>query len=87
MLDGEGARVIEQAGAGLTCNAGGGAALAQRVRELMAMSAPERAAMGERGRRFCEEEFERGRLITMLEGWLVEARGDAHASTRLKRAG
>lgn len=72
MLDGEGAAVIEQAGAGLVCEAGAGAALAERVRTLMATPASERAAMGERGRRYCEREFGRAGLMTALEGWASE---------------
>ena len=35
MLDGEGARVIEKAEAGLTCPAGGGAELADRIRRSL----------------------------------------------------
>lgn len=72
MLDGEGARVIEQSGAGLACPAGQGAALAGCVRRLMAMTADERAAMGQRGRMYCEQEFNRGRLMDALEQWMRE---------------
>lgn len=77
MLDGEGAAVIEQAGAGLVCAAGAGQQLAGRVRVLMRMPAHERAAMGERGRRYCEQEFSRDNLITALTTWaeeLIQAR-------------
>lgn len=72
MLDGEGAAVIEQAGAGLVCAAGAGQQLAERVRALMAMPAAERAAMGERGRRYCEQEFSRAGLVTALTTWADE---------------
>jgi colanic acid biosynthesis glycosyl transferase WcaI len=72
MLDGEGAAVIEQAGAGLVCESGAGAALAEHVLTLMRMPASERAAMGERGRRYCEREFGRAALMTALEGWAGE---------------
>jgi glycosyltransferase involved in cell wall biosynthesis len=72
MLDGEGAAVIEQAGAGLVCEAGEGLALAQRVRELMIMSAAARATMGERGRRYGELEFDRAHLMSTLETWAAE---------------
>ena len=77
MLDGEGAAVIERAGAGVVCAAGAGAALAERVRTLMRMGEDERAAMGARGRRYCDQEFSRAGLMSALEGWtaeLVEAR-------------
>ena len=72
MLDGEGAAVIEQAGAGRVCAAGAGQQLAERVRVLMHMPADERAAMGERGRRYCEQEFSRARLMSALEAWTQE---------------
>ncbi|MGH8433917.1 MAG: glycosyltransferase family 4 protein [Pseudomonas sp.] len=72
MLDGEGARVIEESGAGLVCAAGDGHALAQRVEQLAALSAAERSTMGERGRAYCQREFDREVLITRLEQWLAE---------------
>jgi glycosyltransferase involved in cell wall biosynthesis len=70
MLDGEGARVIEEAQAGLTCAGGDGAALASLVERLSALSVGDRAAMGARGLRYAREEFDRERLIGQLEGWL-----------------
>lgn len=72
MLDGAGATVIEQAGAGVVCEAGAGLALAECVRQLMGMPASERAAMGERGRRYCEREFSRAGLVSALETWATE---------------
>ncbi len=75
MLDGEGARVIEEAGAGLTARAGDGAALAEAVRRLMAMAPEQRAAMGARGRAYCEREFDRATLMSALEGWMRELGG------------
>lgn len=72
MLDGEGARVVEEAGAGLVCRAGDGRALAERVAALAGMSAAERAAMGALGREYCRREFDRDALIDALEGWLDE---------------
>lgn len=72
MLDGEGAAVIEQAGAGVVCEAGAGLALAEGVRVLMGMSAQERAAMGLRGRLYCEKEFSRAGLMSAFEAWATE---------------
>ncbi len=74
-LDGEGARVIEAAGCGLTAPAGDAAALAQAVLALHRMPADERARMGERGRAFYLEHFERERLLDRLEGWMLELKG------------
>lgn len=70
MLDGEGARVIDEAQAGLTCPAGDSAALAARVEELASLSAQERTQMGLRAQACCREQFHRGRLIAQLEQWL-----------------
>jgi len=70
MLNGEGARVIEQASAGLVCAAGDSAGLAGAVSRLAAMPAAERAQMGANGLRLSAEEFDRTTLIGRLEGWL-----------------
>lgn len=72
MLDGEGARVIEESGAGLVCPAGDGSALARHVNQLARLPPEERAAMGERGRAYGRREFDRGILVTRLEDWLGE---------------
>lgn len=75
MMDGEGARVIEQSGAGLTAPAGDGPALAAAVRHMMDLPAQERAAMGERGRAYCAREFDRAKLMSALESWIHELGG------------
>ena len=72
MLDGEGAAVIEQAGAGLVCAAGAANELAKHVQTLIQLSPEERTAMGERGRRYGENEFQRAALMTTLERWTQE---------------
>lgn len=72
MLDGEGAAVIEQAGAGAVCAAGDSAGLAQCVRTLMGLSDTEHAAMGARARQYGEREFGRAGLMSALEGWARE---------------
>ena len=57
-LDGEGARVIDEAGAGLTCAAEDAHALASRIRELFQMSAGDREKFGRAGRAYFLEHFE-----------------------------
>jgi colanic acid biosynthesis glycosyl transferase WcaI len=69
-LDGEGARIIEESGSGIAVPAGDTAALAEGVRRLHGMSVQEREAMGQRGRRYFEEHFERELLLDRLEGWM-----------------
>jgi glycosyltransferase involved in cell wall biosynthesis len=75
MMDGEGARVIEEAAAGLTAPAGDGAALADAVRTLIALTPAQREAMGARGRTYCEREFDRATLMSALERWMAELAG------------
>lgn len=80
MLDGEGARVILEAGAGLIAPAGDGRALADNVLALANMRREQRAAMGARGKAYGAREFDRGVLIDRLEGYLAEAA--EHARSR-----
>jgi len=84
MLNGEGAEILSQAGAGLTCAAGDGEGLAAIARQL-AMTAPEeREAMGARGQALYAREFERGMLLDRLEAWLsVLANRRGHEGLRL----
>lgn len=73
MLDGEGAAVIRDAQAGLTCEAGDGAGLAQAVLALTAMPTAERKQMGLNGREYAQQEFGRAQLMDRLEALLAEA--------------
>lgn len=72
MLNGEGARVIEEARAGFASPASDAVALAENVRRLMALTPAARAAMGERGRAYCAREFGRSGLIDQFTGWVDE---------------
>lgn len=73
MLDGEGAAVIRDAHAGLTCDAGDSAGLAQAVLTMAAMSIQERKQMGLNGRAYAQQEFGRSQLMDRLETLLTEA--------------
>lgn len=73
MLDGEGAKVISESGGGLVSPAGNGAALADNVRRLRALSSPERRSMGERGRIYATREFDRETQFSKLEGMLARS--------------
>jgi colanic acid biosynthesis glycosyl transferase WcaI len=73
MLDGEGATVIRDAQAGLTCCAGDSAGLAEAVQALASMPLEERRQLGMNGRRYAEHEFGRTKLIDRLETMLAEA--------------
>jgi colanic acid biosynthesis glycosyl transferase WcaI len=73
MLDGEGAAVIRDAHAGLTCEAGDGAGLAQAVLALANMAPLKRRRLGLNGQKFAQQEFGRTQLMDRLEGLLAEA--------------
>ena len=71
-LDGEGARVIEESGAGLVVPAEDADALAAAVPRMYRTTPEERTEMGRRGRAYFEEHFEREKLLDRLEGWMEE---------------
>jgi colanic acid biosynthesis glycosyl transferase WcaI len=73
MLDGEGAKVITEANAGLVCGAGDAVGLAAAVLQMAAMTVNERRELGENGRSFAQKEFDRGLLMDRLETMLYEA--------------
>ncbi len=70
-LDGEGARVIKESGAGFVVPAGNSAELADAILRLKVLSPIMRAEMGAFGLKYYEANFERGRLIRKLEETLV----------------
>lgn len=70
-IDGEGARVVDEAGAGLTCAAGDADALYDNLLRLAAMMPAERAVMGENGRAYCKQHFGRTALLTALEEFVL----------------
>ena len=71
-LDGEGARVIEEARAGIVVAPEDAAALACAVLDMVKMPRAEREAMGERGRAYFVREFERDMLLARVEAWMRE---------------
>jgi colanic acid biosynthesis glycosyl transferase WcaI len=81
MLNGEGAEVVRNSAAGLTCAAGDHVALASGVLKLSRMSDEERAQMGQNARALSTREFDRDTLIRRLEGWLGTMTRDPYASS------
>jgi colanic acid biosynthesis glycosyl transferase WcaI len=69
-LEGEGARVIEEAGAGRVCPPENPEALAAAVLALSRASAGERIEMGKRGRAYFDAHFGREMLLGQLVGWM-----------------
>jgi glycosyltransferase involved in cell wall biosynthesis len=81
-LDGEGARVVRESGAGIACPASDPVALAQAARDLYALPENARSALGECGRRYFAEHFEREMLIDRLTRWMVDLAGAGRMITR-----
>ena len=81
MLDGEGAAVIRDANAGLTCEAGDGCGLANAVLALAAMTIEDRKKLGLNGRNYAEQEFGRTELMDRLDVLLYEAVNNGKAKT------
>jgi len=73
-LDGEGARIVEEAGAGYAVPAQSPQALADAVRRLADLPAEARAAMGRSALAYFEQHFGRDRLLEQLEAWMLELR-------------
>ena len=71
-LDGEGSRIIEEAGAGFSCPAEQPTALADAVMRMYQMKKSDRMEMGKNGRAYFEKNFERGLLLDRLNGWMRE---------------
>jgi len=69
-LDGEGARVVEEAGAGLSCPAENVDALAEAVLKMYSMPEAVRRDIGKKGRSYYEANFESRMLMDKLEGWM-----------------
>lgn len=72
-LEGEGARIVQAAGAGLAAGPSDPEALAAAILRMMQMPAAERAAMGASGRAFFDAHYAEARVYGDLEDWLFEA--------------
>jgi glycosyltransferase involved in cell wall biosynthesis len=66
-LEGEGARVVEEAGAGISCRAEDAGALAQAIRRLRAATPAELQRMGEAGRCYYRAHFDPAALAQRLK--------------------
>jgi glycosyltransferase involved in cell wall biosynthesis len=66
-IDGEGARIVIEAGAGIACQAEDAEALAEAVRHLYRTRLEERESMAQRGRVYYEQHFEPTLLARQLK--------------------
>ncbi len=71
-LDGEGARVVEEAGAGMTAPAEDPVALADTILNMYRMPSERRIAMGASGRSYFLANFERNLLLDRLDRQMKE---------------
>jgi glycosyltransferase involved in cell wall biosynthesis len=69
-LQGEGARIVRDSGAGLVVEQEDAASLAEGVRHLRDVGAAGRLEMGRRGRAYALAHFDRDTLVAQLDGWL-----------------
>jgi colanic acid biosynthesis glycosyl transferase WcaI len=74
-LDGEGAQVVRDAGAGICGPGEDPRALADSVLTLRAAGEESLREMGARGRRYFEANFANDMLLDRLDGWLAEVSG------------
>jgi glycosyltransferase involved in cell wall biosynthesis len=72
-LDGEGADVVIESGAGIACPAGDPERLAESVMSLYRMSKEERQIMGRNGRAYFEANYERELVIGKIEQLMMSA--------------
>lgn len=70
-LDGEGSRIVIEAGAGLACPAGDSRRLARIARQLYGLAPAERERMGAKGRSYFLENFDRETVMDQLTDGLA----------------
>lgn len=73
-MDGEGARIVDEAGAGVTCPAEDAEALADAVRELRDMPEERRSQMGKNAAEYYQRNFEPRMLAMRLTELLMETK-------------
>ena len=71
-LEGEGARIVHDAGAGVVVPPSDAVELAGAALALKRMPESERQRLGENGRRYAAANFNRTQLIDQLDAWLRE---------------
>lgn len=73
MLDGEGAKIIEESNAGISCPASDSASLADAVKRMSMLSSSDMRELGENGIRYSRKEFDRSILMDRLESFFISA--------------
>jgi colanic acid biosynthesis glycosyl transferase WcaI len=74
-LDGEAARIVEESATGVISAAEDAQSLANNVLTLYNMQAYEREKMGQNGKAYFEQHFDRQHLLNQLQKWMQEVTG------------
>jgi len=78
MLDGDGARVIKESKGGILSPAGDSFSLANSIRSMIMMDEKKINNMVENGKKYAQDEFDRVRLIKLLESWMKDLANKNH---------
>ncbi len=70
MINGEGARIVNDANCGFTVKAGDAKGLAEIIMQMAELSQEELAALGNNGYNYCERNFNFGQNMNNLNTWL-----------------
>lgn len=73
MLDGEGAKIIEESGAGLCCGASDSIGLAAAVKKMSKFTTQKNTILGQNAIQFSKKEFDRTMLMDRLENFFITA--------------
>ncbi len=73
-VDGETARILKEAAAGIACRADDGAALAEAIAQIYRLPDAERQELGENGSRYFAAHFSPGRLTGQLVEYLKQSK-------------
>lgn len=71
-LDGVGAQLVRESGAGISCPAEDSSALAEKVLYMYKLTDAQRHEMGISGQLYCQKHFARNNLLNQFEKWVHE---------------
>ena len=72
MLSSEGPRIIEEAKCGYVASSGNYRMLAQNILIMSKLDEEKLITLGNRAELYAQKEFDRNKLITLLENWFAE---------------
>ena len=73
MLDGEGAKIIEESNAGICCGASDSIGLASAIKKMSQFTKSQSDMLGQNGIKYSKKEFDRSMLINKLERFFITA--------------